>query len=241
MLETLPKEVGPVLEGLVSAAKEALGGQLVSVVLYGSAAEGRLRSSSDVNLIVVLREFDAAKMDSLRERFRLAHAAVRLNAMFLLESEVAAAAEAFAVKFSDVLARHKVLHGEDPFARLEVSRSATLHRLRQVLVNLSLRLRERYVFVSLREEQLVAILADTTGPLRAGAATILGLEGRSGVPPKEALAELCRSIPGSWAPLLATLSRARESQVLAPGEAGPALLSLMQLTVLLQERARALS
>lgn len=63
-----------------------------------------MRATSDVNLIAVLTAFDSARIDALREPLRLAHATVRLDVMFLLESEIAAASESFAVKFSDICA-----------------------------------------------------------------------------------------------------------------------------------------
>ena len=52
---------------------------------------------------------------------------------------------------------------------------ASIIRLKQTLLNLTLRLREAYVSRSLREEQLIATVADTAGPLRACAATLLEL------------------------------------------------------------------
>src|SRR5438105_14027330 len=55
-------EVSQALEGFVEAARAAFGTNLVSVTLYGSGAEGRIRASSDVNLIVVL---DAVVQDQM--------------------------------------------------------------------------------------------------------------------------------------------------------------------------------
>jgi len=120
-----------------------------------------------VNLILVLRRFDHARADALREPLRTARAAFGATVMFLLAEEIGDAAEAFAVKFADVLRRRRVLHGTDPFAALSVSREAQLRRLRQVLLNQALRMRERYATVSLREEQLARALVDAAGPLRS--------------------------------------------------------------------------
>src|SRR3989441_11959745 len=130
---------------LLAAAREAFGDDLVSVVLFGSAAEGALRATSDVNLIVILRAFDRARADAVRDAARVAHAAAGLRAMFLLREEVEQAAAAFAQKFADVRRRHRVLWGEDPFARLAVPRAALAARTNQVLLNLALRLRAQYV------------------------------------------------------------------------------------------------
>ena len=124
------------LTKFVDDAKLALGDDLKSIVLYGSAAEQKLRVTSDVNIVMVLNRFSPEKIDAFREPFRLAHASIRLTAMFLLADEIPAAAEAFAVKFGDIISRHRVLFGDDPFLHLDISRAATIHRLQQVLLNL---------------------------------------------------------------------------------------------------------
>src|SRR5687768_12122218 len=91
--------LNPTVQTFVDTAVESLAGDLRAIVLYGSAAEGRLRPTSDVNLVLVLRSFDRARIDPLREPFRVARAAAGLRVMFLLEREIDHAAHAFAVKF----------------------------------------------------------------------------------------------------------------------------------------------
>ena len=81
--------------------------------------------------------------------------------MFIEEGELPLAMAAFAIKFDDILSRHRLLVGSDPFADLQIPRDAAIQRLRQVLLNLQLRLRERYALVSLREEQLAVVAAET--------------------------------------------------------------------------------
>lgn len=238
-LNDLPENVQKTLTDFVSAAKGACGGNLVSVVLFGSAAEGRLRPSSDVNMILVTKEFDVSQVDQLREMLRVAYAAIRMNVMFILESEISVASEAFAVKFTDILNRNRILFGSDPFKNMEVSRAATLQRLRQVIVNLMLRLRERYALVSLREEQLVSIIADVAGPIRASAATILGLEGKKGIHPKEALQAFTQQLHGhNWSEVLKNMSTAREEQELESGEATSTMLGLLDLLKAMQKHVQ---
>ncbi len=189
-MNDLPAVVEKSLNSFIEAAKSAFGDDLMSVVIYGSAAEGRMRATSDVNILLVLKRFDTAEADALREPLRMASAAVEMHAMFLLESEVSLAMEAFAVKFADIVARHRVLYGSDPFANVDPPRDALVRRLKQVLLNLQLRLRERYILLSLREEQLALVIADAAGPLRASAASLLHLEGKATMPPKEALEKI---------------------------------------------------
>jgi predicted nucleotidyltransferase len=176
-LDGLPAHVATVLSDFAGKARDVLAGDLVSVVLFGSAAEGRLRASSDVNLILVLRAFEAEQLGQLGDPLLAADAAIQLRVMFLLESEIPAAVECFAQKFADILRRHRVIFGKDVFAATQVPRKAEIFRLRQILLNLTLRLREAYVSRGQRAEQVMRVLADVLGPLRAAAATLLELEG----------------------------------------------------------------
>src|SRR6185436_18156796 len=127
----LPETVSRWLKDFIETAKEAFRTDLLSITLFGSAAEGRLRPSSDVNLIVVLKRFDQNAADAVSDSFRAAHAAIMLEAMFILENEIALAAESFAVKFSDIETRHEVLFGKDYFTDLEIPRDALRFRVRQ--------------------------------------------------------------------------------------------------------------
>lgn len=236
-ISELPAQVGRSIDAFVEAAKAAFEADLVAVVIYGSAAEGRLRATSDVNMLLVVKRFGQAEADRLRGPLRLAHATVQMNAMFLLESEVAAAMEAFAVKFADLLARHRIPYGSDPFANLNLPRNALIRRLKQVLLNLQLRLRERYVMLSLREEQLALLIADAAGPLRSSAASLLKLEGEPALAPKETLEKLVSKMNDAHlSAALQEVSVAREQRQLPPGKAAPALMGPIELALQLRDR-----
>ncbi len=237
-MTNLPREVEQSLDTYVKAAKEAFGDDLVSIVLFGSAATGDLRVTSDVNLLLVLKRFQQGRADRMREPTRVAHAAVELNAMFLLEKEIPAAMDAFTVKFSDIVFRHRVLAGTDPFSNLSVPREALLRRVKQGLLNLQLRLRERYISLSLREEQMAYLIADAAPPLRSSASSILQLEGYGELPAKSALQRIVDelAVPG-LAEAVQNMSVARNEGKLAPGVAVPTLMGLMELIQRLRDRA----
>jgi predicted nucleotidyltransferase len=176
-LQGLPPNVATLLSEFLKAAQTAYSSDLVSVVLYGSAAEGRMGPASDVNLLLVVRAHSAEAGARLRDPFLAAEAAIRLRAMFVLESELASVAELFGQKFADIRRRHRVVFGKDVISGIKIPRPAEIFRLRQVLMNLALRLREASIARSGRSTQVSRILADALGPLRASAATLLELEG----------------------------------------------------------------
>lgn len=234
-LGQLPENVKRALSDFVGATKEACGGNLQSIVLFGSAAEGRLRPSSDVNLMLVLKDFEISQVNQLREMLRVSYAAIRLKVMFILDSEIATASETFALKFNDILSRHRLLFGSNPFREIEIPRSATVQWLRQAIFNLILRLRERYALVGLREDQLVPIIADVTGPIRVSAAVLLALEGKKDLSPKDALQIFTKQLPGNnWSRILESMSAAREEQELKPHEAASTLLGILDLLKAMQ-------
>lgn len=229
-LPELPAQVSRVLNEFVAAAQAAFGGDLKSIILFGSAAEGRLRATSDVNVILLLVNFDPARAERLREPLRVAQASIRLSPMFIIESELPSAVTAFAEKFSDILRRRKVLFGPDPFVGVNIPRELLIARLDQVLLNLTLRVRESYVARGLREEQLALAIADAAGPLRSAAAGLIELRGQSMISPKAALEKfLQESGESSWLATHQHVSEAREQLLLPPGVAGPCLLKLVEI------------
>jgi predicted nucleotidyltransferase len=236
---TLPTNVSSALHTFIAAAKKAFGDNLLSVVLYGSGAEGKLRPTSDVNVILLLASFSREQVDQLREPLRVAQAAIKLRAMFLLREELTPASQAFAVKFADIARRHVVLYGEDPFAQVEISLDDAIFRLKQTLLNLTLRLRETYVARTLREEQIGATIADAAGPLRACASTLLELEDKAASSPKEALEQLAATLSNGAdrAEVLQLISEARQRHNLQPGAGAPALFQLIELAQAMWARA----
>jgi predicted nucleotidyltransferase len=238
-LAALPPPVARVLENIVSTTLEVFGPDLRSLVLFGSGAEGRLRATSDVNLLFILSRFHPDGLDRVSAVLQAAAAAVDVRPMFLLESELPAAASAFAIKFADLRRRRRVLAGEDVLDSLDIPPAAIHRRLQQVLLNLQLRLRGRYIAHHDHPEQLARAIADASGPVRAGAAAICELEGQPFDSAKAALECVVRSLPGAWQTLLTNISEARAGK-LTPDLAGPALLQLTDLIEALRARASSL-
>jgi len=229
-LPDLPTQVTRVLTEFVFAAQAAFATDLRSIILFGSAAEGRLRATSDVNLLILITTFDQGRVSELRNPLRVAQAAIRLSPMFILEAELPSAITAFAEKFSDILRRRKVLFGSDPFVGVKIPREILIARLDQVLLNLILRLREAYVMRGLREEQLAIAIADAAGPLRSCAATLLELKGQTISSPKAALEKFVNTAGNStWTEALQRISEAREQRILPTGVAGTNLLTLIEI------------
>jgi len=215
LVADLPPNVTTILQEFVQTLWQVAADDLEAVILFGSAAEGRLRATSDVNLLVIVRKLTMMSLDEIRAALRTGAAAVGLAVMFLQSSELAHAFEAFAVKFTDIRERHRVLYGISPFGSVQISREAAIRRLRQVLLNLKLRLRERYAMNGDHEESLARLLADVTGPLRASASVLLTLRDGRHRQPKPALEEFCND--ERWHEPLISLSAVHRGENLRSG------------------------
>ncbi len=209
----LPDTVRAILAELLEHALATWGESLVAAVLFGSAAEGRLRAYSDVNLILVFGEDQPApdKLESVRAELTRAYAVSRIRVMFLRRSEIERSLELFAVKFADIRRRHFTLYGADPFADARPSREALRRRVRQTLFNLILRGRARAAYRDGRPPGDVRALSDLAGPLRSAAATLLELEGTSFASPREALEKIAAGAGPEPIRAVAELSKTREN------------------------------
>lgn len=181
----LPPDIASTLDEFRARSVEVFGDSLVSLLLFGSAAEGRLRATSDVNLVMVFSRLDLERVKAWRPQVELLVAAIDLQPLILLEDEIAAAAEAFAVKYFDIVHRRRVLHGTDPFATLKISDEALQRRVSQVLLNLAMRLRHTMLFGN--DAGRTHALVDAIGPLRASAVALLELAHQPLKEPREAL------------------------------------------------------
>ncbi len=216
----------------VSGLHQAFGDDLVAVVLFGSAAEHRQRVVSDTNVAVVVRTFEPARAAAAREVIALASIALRLRLLLLRSSEISDAASAFAVKFSDIQRRRRVLYGNDVFAAVQVPRAAAIAQLHQALLNLLMRLREMWL-TTRDDHQLGLAIARMAGGLRACAAELLTLEGVAVSSSREALEQIAGNA-------LPELQAARADTL--PDEGTVALLQrMLELAELMRVRAAALA
>jgi hypothetical protein len=133
---------------LVAKLKNALPDPLDAVVLYGSAVNHEFAEGfSDINVLVTLKSADAATMKAAAPVIDWWVQQGHPVPVVMTTNELRQSADVFAIEFMDMKQRHRVLHGEDPLAALDVPRE--MHRV-QVEREL------RTAIVKLRQAYLVA-------------------------------------------------------------------------------------
>jgi predicted nucleotidyltransferase len=107
----------------VEEAKLHAGPTLRAVVVYGSSLSGEFRPGrSDYNFLLVVEACDAAMLERLARRMGKWRKK-RISAPLVLSPEfLQAARDSYPLELLSILARHRVLYGEDPLAGLEFQR-----------------------------------------------------------------------------------------------------------------------
>jgi hypothetical protein len=149
------------LERLAAAVAAATGDNLVSLVLYGSAAAGTRGAQSDVNLLMVLRDASAAALhplgDALRDWLRSGE---RAPLVFSLDGW-RRAADVFPIEIEDIRQRHRVLRGSDPVADLTTTRDDLRRELEREARGLLVQLRASYAAAASDGKALAAVVRDS--------------------------------------------------------------------------------
>jgi predicted nucleotidyltransferase len=136
------------ISDFVERMRGAAGTNLVSVILYGSAAAGDyVPDHSDVNLFCVLRETSFAAVEALRSTMEWWGKQKHRMPLLMSEDEMRRSADVFSIEFLDMRRHYRVLSGEDVLKTLEVP--LRLHR-----AQVEYELREKTIL--LRQHLLVA-------------------------------------------------------------------------------------
>lgn len=180
LLDRLPPKTKSKLEELRDALVSTLGDDLQALVLYGSAVRGGFREGrSDVDLLVVLRRDDRPILEKIGGALLLARTSARIESMLLRADELSKAADVFPLLYDDVRSRHALLHGQDPFAGLEISDEHRRLRIEQELRDARIRLRLVLSEAPLLPRLLNGAVARKVKQLRSPLHALLRLRGRT--------------------------------------------------------------
>ncbi|MCL6482051.1 MAG: nucleotidyltransferase domain-containing protein [Firmicutes bacterium] len=195
------------LRELVERLQQAAGSNLQSVILYGSAAAGEYRPGfSDLNVLCVVERLDLETLERLSPVVvwwtRLGQPAP----LVFPREELLRSADVFAIEMLDICAAHRVLHGENLFAALQVPMH--LHRIeveRELRVQL-LRLRQRYLTTPQNKKALLGLLVESiSSTLTLFRHALLALGEPPAATRREALEQLSRRLgfdPAAFGALL---------------------------------------
>lgn len=150
------------LNDLLGRVLKAFPDQLLSVVLYGSAASDEGPDQlSDINILCVLTEVRPADLAAAEPVFRWWREKGNPAPLLLGHEEMLHSTDCFPIEFTDIRERHRILYGQDVVADLKVDyvfyRAQVEHELRAKL----LRLRQKAGGMLSDEGLLTRLMADS--------------------------------------------------------------------------------
>ncbi len=148
---------------LLEKINKAFGAKVVSVILYGSGADGDyVKDYSDLNVLCVLSQLTSAELSVAGGIFRFWREKGNPAPLLMSLEEVQRSTDAFPIEFHDMQANRKVLAGQDVIASLVVSdtnyRTQIEHELRAKM----LRLRQKAAGVWDDDDLLGRLMVDSS-------------------------------------------------------------------------------
>lgn len=166
----------------------ALGGRLVSLLVYGSAARAGPESArGSINTLLIADGVDERLFTTLAPIVAHWERGGHPPPIILSESEWHASADAFAIEYEDIRAAHRVVAGRNPWSGVTVAREDVQRQLEHELVGKLVRLRQGYVGALEDGRGLTQLVAASASGFLTMLRTTLRL---AGTPVPEAPAEV---------------------------------------------------
>lgn len=211
----LPASIEAALTTFIEGLSRDLKDGLIAALLYGSAARGDYSPAhSDINIMLVLDEVSAARCDQIALRLNQAQRSATFELFLVTPQELERSADVFPLKFLDIQRHHRVLHGQDPLAKVEIAWGHLRLRVEQQIKTLMFELRVKYMQLSKRPEQLYRVMASTVGDFLISVGALLYLrDPQWWVTGKEHIAEQAKAQLGFDGPLIDRLLSIHRGQV----------------------------
>lgn len=201
------------LDQFVARLTKAHGAQLVSVVLYGSAASAEHdKNFSDINTLIVLKSVTPTDLRAAEPITFWWTSEGNPPPLLLSEEEVEHSTDCFAIEFHDIKQTHRILHGKDVVSALQVDNSFYRAQVERELRAKLLRLRTKASAAFSDRDALARLLADSVSTFCVLFRHALILHGRSPEPRKRAIVQESADAFGISPQPFLTLLDAREEK-----------------------------
>jgi Nucleotidyltransferase domain len=150
------------LSEFVEKMQTAVDGNIISMIVYGSAAEGEFHPEySDLNLLCVLKDTSFASLSKIAGTVEWWHKKKHHPPLVLTPQELKDTADVFSIEFVDMKQRHRVLYGEDVLRNLDVPMHLHRSQLEYELREKLFLLRQHILVAATREKDLWEVMLNS--------------------------------------------------------------------------------
>ena len=146
MNSAIPQTLQEDIKQFVQSLANALGDDLVSIVIYGGMAKSKsIKETDTIKLMLVIREITTDILDRIADPYMKHKRSNQIQLLTLSEEDLQTSTDVFPIKFLDMQQDYEILAGQDVVKGLEISKDNLRIRCEQELKNLMLRLRQTYI------------------------------------------------------------------------------------------------
>jgi len=199
------------LDELVQEVRAAGGEHVVAVVLYGSAAGRDYHTAgSDQNVLILMEQVGTATLATLAPVVRRWVGVGNPPPLLMSRAEWLRRADVFAMEYSDMLERHRVLHGVFPTEGVTVATADLRRQLESEAMGKLLRFRRGVMSAGGDAARLRMLIEEAFPALQALLRGVLHLHGESAAGSTEEVVERAARWAGfDAAPILAVVAHRR--------------------------------
>jgi hypothetical protein len=194
-MSKIPKEPREVFFGITHDYKAVFGDDLISIILYGSAATGEyIAGQSDINFMIVVSD---EGIDSLEGTFEVIKKWKRRNVatpLFLTEDYVRTSLDAFPIEYLNFQNCHHPVYGKDILKDLTFDRRYVRLQCEREIKGKLLLLREAFLETGGKSKDLQKLVGQSVDAFVAVFNGLLYLKGRE-IPlrKRDAVGQVCDS------------------------------------------------
>lgn len=194
-LAHLPSKSRDVALGFAKSIETAFASNLISVMLFGSAAGGEfIEGKSDINILIVLQKVGAGELDLI---IKAAKAYTKKGLAIPLvfdKNHIATSLDTFPIEFSDMRKRHILLFGTDPLEGAGIETKNLRYQCERELKSIIINLRRGYLQSGGRKDNIQTLLENSLSSVIAACRGMVYLSAKTPSDSIDMLIEEVKSI-----------------------------------------------
>jgi predicted nucleotidyltransferase len=147
--------------------KKALGGNLKSFVLYGSAVTGEYYKTSDFNTIIILNDISYEGLTLISRPVKKWVKQGNPVPLIFTGAGISRSTDVFPLEFTEIKENHRVLFGSDFFKKIRVSTSNLRLECERELKSVLLRLSQAYIMTEGNPKNIKKLMRDSISTVTA--------------------------------------------------------------------------
>ncbi len=221
-LDRIPEKVKGLIVPYISRLIEIYATNLKSIMIYGSAAQGKdfVIGQSNINLLVILNEITLLDMKKGAKLVSMGKRQKKIIPLFLTLQHINTSSDVFPIEFMEMKENHVVIYGDEVFDSIVIHSENVRLQCESTLKGQIIKLRQGYLELMAKPALLKRLMIDSLTGLMPTIRNILRLKGMAAIAIKkdEVISQLEKEYGVDTSPLLRVLSSKLKVTKLARNE-----------------------